>query len=659
MEFSITGFTRKISSMAALSLPLTLLALVACGGGGGGGSLPIAAAPSAPAPSAPAAVLLTATFNPPAGTPLLTTETLNVTFNESINAASAVMAPSGGTWDSAKTAYTFPALAAGNLAVSVNAGTASGTQQINLSNINFNVYDPAATPAPFVHVSSSGSDTTGTGTSALPYATIAKAMSVAVSGQAVLVAGGTYTVDSGAATPTNVVMKDGVSLYGGYAANFSSRDPAVNVTTITDIATVAAATLITTDFGTTSSTCRTARAGTPRAAVSISALTLPMTIDGFTINGSAHSATVDSAAASINNTGTVVLSMSNDTLNGGAGSAFSVGIYSPVGSYNLDSDTINGGSSSPGMSLGIYTGGGGGTGIVNALYSSVNGGTGGTSVAVFNDDLGNVYANLSNNTIAGGSGASSYGVYNVPNCPAFTYPVLLDNTISGGSGTSSSTAYFAEDWVDADIFNNTIDGGGAPVSKGIYQTDYATANVWNNTVSGGSGTTSSTAISNSNNGNADIEDNILLVTSTAGTRICYNNVDGLPAASLAPSTTEIFKNNDVSPSCATALYSYAGTGVTTLIAPTTVNNAASTLAALGNVMENPGFVSASDWHLTAASPAEVLQGGLNLTKTLGAYTPSIPEPLTDKDGAVRTATVTLMPANTGAAGISMGAYERN
>ncbi len=564
-----------------------------------------------------------------------------------MNAASAVMTPTGGTWNAGNTTYTFPALSAGALNVAISGATATGVNQVNLSNIAFNVYDP--TTSPFVYVSTTGSDTGGAGTLASPYATIAKAISVAVSGQAVLVAGGTYTVDSGAAT--NVVMKDGVSLYGGYSADFSSRNPTVNVTTITDVASAAAATLIGTDFGTNSSTCGTATIGTPMAAVSVGTLTVPATIDGFTINGSANSATVDSAAVSINNTntGAGVLTLSNDTLNGGTGSAFSVGVYNASGSYNLASDTINGGSSA-GMSLGIYTGGGGGT--VNALSSSINGGTGGTNVAVLNDDLGNIYANLSNNTIAGGSGTASYGVYNVPNCPAYTYPVLLNNTISGGSGSTSSTAYFSEDWGYADIFNNTMDGGSGPVSEGIYLTDSATVNVWNDTVSGGSGTTSSTAISNSLVGRADIEDSILLVTSTAGTRICYNNVDGNGASS----TTETFSNNDVSPSCATALYSYAGTGVTTLTASTTVNDTASTLTALGNVSENPGFVSASDWHLTAASPATVLQGGLNLTNTSGAYNPNIPEPLTNMDGVVRTATLTLSPANIGAAGISMGAY---
>jgi hypothetical protein len=642
MEFSITGITRKILSLAALSLPLTLLALVACSGGG-----------SSPTSTVTAAAVLTATFNPPAGTPLLTTDTLTVTFNQAVSSVPATMTPAGGTWNAANTVYTFPALAAGPLSVSVNAATTDDTQQVTLSNIDFNVYDPAASPAPFVYVSPSGDDGTGNGTSALPYATITKAESVAVSGQAVLVAGGTYTVDSGPAA-TNVVMTDGVSLYGGYAANFSSRDAAANVTTITDVATAAATTLITTDFG--SSGCG-AVAGTPMAAVSVGSLTVPVTIDGFTINGSANSATVDSAAVSTNNTGGGVLTLSNDTLNGGAGSAFSVGVYNASGSYNLDSDTIDGGSSA-GMSLGIYTGGGSGgvSDTVNALYSSVNGGAGGTSVAVLNDDINTtIYANLSNNTIAGGSGANSYGVYNVPNCPAYTYPVLLNNTISGGSGSTSSTAYFAEDWVDADIFNNTMDGGSGPVSTGIDLTDAATANVWNDAVSGGSGATSSTAISNSLGGNADIEDSILFVTSTAGTQTCYNNVDG---ASLN-GTTEIFSNNDVSPSCATALYSYAGADVTTLIAPTTVNGAASTLAALGNVSADPKFVSANDWHLTAASPAEVLQGGLNLTGASGAYNSNIPEPLTDKDGVVRTATLTLTPANSGAAGISMGAYEKN
>jgi hypothetical protein len=648
MEFSITGIIRKILSLAILSVPLTLLALAACSGGG---SSPTSVAPSAPA----AAAVLTATFNPPVGTPLLTTDTLTVTFNQAVSSVPATMAPAGGTWNAANTVYTFPPTAlaaAGPLSISVNAATTDGTQQASLGNVEFNVYDPTATP--FVYVSTAGSDSSGNGTSALPYATIAKAESVAVSGQAVLVAGGTYTVDSGA--PTNVVMTDGVSLYGGYAADFSSRDPAVNVTTITDVATTAATSLIATDFG-SSSGCGAA-AGTPMAAVSVGTLSVPMTIDGFTINGSANFATVDSAAVSIDNNGGSVLILSNDTLNGGAGSAFSVGVYDVAGSYNLVSDTVNGGSSA-GMSLGIYTGGNSGSDTVNALYSSINGGTGGTSVAVFNDDFGDIYPNLSNNTIAGGSGADSYGVYNVPNCPAYTYPVLLNNTISGGSGSTSSTAYFGENWVDADIFNNTIDGGSGPVSTGIYLTDSATANVWNDTVSGGSGATSSTAISNSLSGNADIEDSILFVTSTAGTQICYNNVDGLPAASINPTTTEIFYNNDVSPSCATALYSYAGTRVTTLAVQTTTNNTAPTLAAMGNVSANPGFVSASDWHLTAASPAEVLQGGLNLTGVSGTYNPNIPEPLTDKDGVVRTAAVTLTPANIGGAGISMGAYERN
>ena len=285
------------------------------------------------------------------------------------------------------------------------------------------------------------------------------------------------------------------------------------------------------------------------AAVAVGALTSTVIVDGFTINGSANSATIDSSAVSIDNNGGSVLVLSNDTLNGGAGSEFSIGVYGAAGSYNLVSDTANGGSSA-GMSMGVYTG----NGTVTALYSSIKGGTGTTSVAVFNDDLDAVYANLSNNTIAGGSGTDSYAVYSVPNCPSETYPVLVNNTISGGSGTSSSTGIFSAGWVWQDIFNNTIDGGSGPVSTGINVSDtYKSAYVWNDTVSGGSGTTSSTAISYNNaTGSSyslnvvDIQDSILFVT-LAGNQICYDNVDGVDV--------ETFNNNDVSPSCATALYS--------------------------------------------------------------------------------------------------------
>jgi hypothetical protein len=587
---------------------------------------------------------LSVVFSPSLGTPLLSTDTLTVTFAQAMNSGTATITPSGGTWNTAKTSYTFPALAAGSFDASISATSAAGDKQVSLSNVSFNVYGSAATS--FVYVSPSGNDTTGTGALATPYATIAKAVSVAVSGQAVLVAGGTYTVNSGAATSTNIVVKDGVSLYGGYAANFASRDPAVNVTTITDVATAAAPSLIATDFGVT--TGGLATPGVPRAALSVGALTVPVTIDGFTINGSTTASTVNSTAVGINNTGAGILTLTNNTLKGGAGTAFSVGVYSVNGTYVVGNDIVEGGSSA-GMSFGLYTG----AGTVNAQYSSIKGGSGASNVAVFNDDLNTISTNLSNNVIVGGSGANSYGVYSVPGS---SYPaVLLNNSIVGGSGTATSTAIFAADSVYQYIFNNTIDGGSGAISKGIDLTGFSYSAVVNNTISGGSGTTSSTAIFNSTGGYADIEDNILFVSATSGSRICYNNVDGDGIIAI---TRETFNNNDLSPSCATALYSYVGADVTSVSAPTTVYNAATTLSALGIVSVAPTFVSASDWHLTASSPAAVLQGGSNMVGST-LFSLGLSEPVADMDGIIRTPSLTLSPANKGATGISMGAYEKN
>lgn len=620
------------------------------GGGSGGGSTTTVSAPALPV-----------NFNPPVGSPLLTTDTLTMTFPQAMNTVTATIAPAGGTWNAAATTYTVTGLTAGALNVSISAADATGARQVNLNNLSYNVYAPNA----FVYVSPAGNDTNGTGSKTAPFATISHAISTAVPGQAVLVAGGTYAVDSGAGT--NVVIRDGVSLYGGYASDFSSRNPAANVTTITDTAT-AAGTMGTTNFGTPRLNCVNGSAGAPMAAVSAGTLTGAVIMDGFTVNGSANASTVASAAVSINNGGSGALVLSNDRLNGGAGSAASVGVYSVAGTYYLVGDVVNGGSSA-GMSLGVYHG----VHTVNASYNSITGGSGAkNSVGVLNGDIGyppnsttnwdNLYVNLSNNVIAGGSGANSYGVYSVPNCPSYTFPDLVNNTISGGSGSVSSTAFHAQEYVITGAFRNIIDGGSGPVSIGIDLTDLAySTDLYNNTISGGSGATSSTAISNTTgtigpNGPVVVRTvvvNNILGTPNApagSTRVCY-------AGDASSSDPAVFANNDVSASCATALYSVASGSVTSVNAPTSINGAATTLAAAGNVSLSPVFVSATDWHLTSASPAELLQGGVDTT--LQNYGGSYNVPLVDMDGIVITPVLTLNPGNPGAAGLSMGAYEKN
>jgi hypothetical protein len=76
----------------------------------------------------------------------------------------------------------------------------------------------ASAVAPYLYVSTStGDDFTGTGLSDAPWATISHAISQAVSGQEIRVAEGVYD--------EYVILKQGVSLYGGYSASdWTARD---------------------------------------------------------------------------------------------------------------------------------------------------------------------------------------------------------------------------------------------------------------------------------------------------------------------------------------------------------------------------------------------------------------------------------------------------
>ena len=81
--------------------------------------------------------------------------------------------------------------------------------------------------------------------------------------------------------------------------------------------------------------------------------------------------------------------------------------------------------------------------------------------------------------------------------------------------------------------------------------------------------------------------------------------------------------------------------------------------ASGNVSLDPMFVDSdgadndattlndNDWHLTTLSPANVFEGGLDLSAHF----------TTDKDAKSRTAVVSNAPNNVGAAGWSIGAFE--
>lgn len=87
-----------------------------------------------------------------------------------------------------------------------------------------------------LYVSGAGTDGFDGTTPSTPKATIQAAIAAAVPPCTVKVALGEYL--GSAQAGTNVVLRDGVSLSGGWSADFSARNPAANVTTIRDTSAV-------------------------------------------------------------------------------------------------------------------------------------------------------------------------------------------------------------------------------------------------------------------------------------------------------------------------------------------------------------------------------------------------------------------------------------
>ncbi len=297
---------------------------------------------------------------------------------------------------------------------------------------------PMEYPSPYttldLHVSVSGSDTTGDGSINAPYRTITKALSAAQAGQTIGVSAGAYG--------ENLVITGEAHLHGGYDAAFTARDTGRYATTITD----------TRSSGGTSAD--------PLAAVKFdgSAVTSAAVIDGFTINA--------------------------------GGGATSAGISClNAASPTVSCNTINGGAPS-GRSMGIFT----------AAASS---------------------AMIRRNTISGGSGTQSYAIYNNA-----SWPYILGNVISGGSGSDKSGGIFNLSTGVMNIFNNVIRGGSGPGgSLGIMNQNGA-ATIISNTIDGGTGGTmsdASTGIFNISSGSVIIRNNIV-VNSGSNTRYGIRNV---------------------------------------------------------------------------------------------------------------------------------------
>ncbi|MEW6681293.1 MAG: right-handed parallel beta-helix repeat-containing protein [Nitrospirota bacterium] len=612
------------------------------------------------------ATLPTAAVDPPNGTFLAKDAPLTIVFSESMNPATLALdgdlvpEATAAVWstttqpDDTATLAPSTTWTLGPRTLTVEANDALGNP-LNTFHVSLVVVDGII----YVSTPGDGGDDGQPGTKQAPKATIPAgiAAAAAFSPGVVLVSHGTHPVDSGATTPTHVVLAEGISVYGGYSADFSRRDPVPPAMDISE-----ANTTIIVDV----STARAATARTNSVVEANGPITAATVLDGFLLRVGGVSAssgiyihfqasptvqhnTIDAGS---NTTGNSfgIFSLGNPTIQNNTITGGSVGIQ--IEGYSAPSirnNTIEGTtgiyseySSAPSIRNNTISGGSGASsyGILITQFSSptienntITGGSGRNSHGIMT--LGGS-PSIKSNTISGGNGDSSYGIV----ITQLSSPTIENNTIAGGSGDSSYGIVFTPGSGSTPIQNNSISGGSGTYSYGIQirfpSTGSGLPEIRNNTIDGGSGATQAIGIDMSGRGTPMIQNNIVF-TSGNGQRYCLYN--------LAVFTIVVF-NNDLF-DCPTALYSDGST----LYTLTDISGVNSLPYGRNNVSIDPQFADRdgpdhqitsmedNDWHLTASSHASVTQGGLDLS---AAFTAAFP---TDQDGTTRTAPW------------SMGAYE--
>lgn len=449
---------------------------------------------------------------------------------------------------------------------------------------------------------------------------------------------------------TDLVMVEGVSLYGGYSTDFSERDPDQYISLIVDIS----------DEVENSSAVR-----------AFDGLTVATVIDGFTIQGVESTSITNSSALDIQRASPLV---SNNIIIGGYvavdGVSFAMDIMensSPTLEYN----TIIGGESS-GNTIGIFVDDSSNPTISN---NTIHGGISGRTNGILCRET---QAYIHDNTINGGEGTQTHGINLTSGCIVN----VKNNIIDGGTATEWSTGIYNHSDNNINIVGNTVSGGisqeaavgirnektgwfsirnnlvfggtagGDSDADGITCFD-ASGAIYNNTVAGGV-SNYSTAIRLMENSTPQIENNILFSVATEAGGRCIGESSGgdFPNNGYAAS----IHNND--------LWDPDG-GVDVTLYRDFEDNYYDTADAVnghphdhaeGNVDDNPIFVDIdgpdddittmddNDWHLSDFSPASIRTGGLDGAAEGWAFTE-------DRDGNTRT--------GDGPTGWSMGAYEQD
>lgn len=271
-------------------------------------------------------------------------------------------------------------------------------------NLAYNVYRGAV-----YYIDTTRPDDTGDGlspTSAKKF--IHSTVAAAATPSTLLVRAGDYRLSN--QLGTHVVLREGVSLYGGYNGNFSARDPAANITTIEDRSTT----------GGTSAA--------PQVAIFADGSGIPITadtvVDGFTILGSTQGADYTSAMLLANDASPTV---QHNRINGGTSATGAIGVYNLAASPMLQYNTINAGSSG---NFAIAIRNDNASAIIRANTISGGSGAGPGTWAILTTGSGSLV--IDNNLIHGGNGGVSFGI------ESSSSATIRNNTLSGGEGTSSA-----------------------------------------------------------------------------------------------------------------------------------------------------------------------------------------------------------------------------
>jgi hypothetical protein len=470
----------------------------------------------------------------------------------------------------------------------------------------------------------------------------------------VYVAAGLYEVNS--SEDRRIVMANGVSLYGGYKLDFSERNISEYETEVVDL-------------GTTGEIVSGVRYYEGVTASSI--------LDGFTIRGG-NTVTNDGWSFAIHIEGASPV-ISNNRIYAGS---------SPVTGLSCGVDVFNGGSpviednyifggTSSGFNIGIIAS----TNVaIGIRRNDIYGGTGGDSTGIL---ITTSTADIVSNTIEAGSGALTNGVkiagtsiatvksnsINGGSATEWARGVLIysnnvnvtGNLITGGTSTAALTGIVCQDTDWVIIRNNSIFGGeytglsNDDDAIGIQLHAAGAAMIYNNTIAGGLSYYNA-AIRVMGGSTPSIENNVLLSYASANGHCIYETDDN------GGNVVSIFNNTLFDYSGNTILYeTYDNSSYDSRV---DVNNLA---YASGNWDADPQFVDLdgadndiatmgdNDWHLSAASPVEVRQGGLDGVLAGWNF-------ISDADDVVRTNLAdgpNDVPTNDNAGGWSMGAYEKD